>query len=57
MIFPRTVLAGLVVLILLSLEIHARADQSRLEPLEAKSAFAEVSSTQGVVLVDLYADW
>jgi hypothetical protein len=57
MIVPRIILAGLLVIILLGLGIPARADSSHLDTPEAQSAFAEASSTQGVVLVDLYADW
>ena len=57
MIVPRTVLTGLVSLILLGVGIHAKAENSHLETLEAKNAFTEVSSSDGVVLVDLYADW
>jgi hypothetical protein len=57
MIVPRTVLTGLATLTLLGFGIHARAENSHLEMLEAKDAFTELSSTEGVVLVDLYADW
>jgi hypothetical protein len=58
MIVRRTAPASLVAVILLGLALHAaQADDSHLETLEAESPFAEVSSTEGVVLVDLYADW
>lgn len=57
MMVPRTAPASLVAVILLGLALYAQADDSHLEILEAESPFAEVSSTKGVVLVDLYADW
>ena len=57
MIVPRTILTGLVALMLVGFGVHARAESSHLETLEAESAFTELSSTEGVVLVDLYADW
>ena len=53
---PRAAVA-LVSLLCLGLGAAAPSRADELEALEASGAAAQVASSRGVVLVDLYADW
>jgi hypothetical protein len=47
----------LLVALVLSLVGSAQAESPHLEDVDADAAFERLSQTQGVVFVNLYADW
>jgi hypothetical protein len=51
------VFATLVAFTLLGSGVTARAESNPLENLDGETAFAEIAGSEGLVLVDLYADW